>query len=124
MSSREGHHRRAAHTLPNVFGRAMASGTEKVIYSSKCLGFGGFTHYALCVYCPRSPRAQALIAAWRADPRFPRQIYTRDFLNFTLRHLRRATLYERQVAGGIWHSYMDWRRSQAKAIAVGGGSSN
>jgi len=124
MRCRERHDNRAAETLPNVFGRAMASGSEKVIYSCKCLGSGEFTHYALRIYRPRSPRAQALIAAWRADPRFPRQIYTRDFLNFTLRHQRRATSHERQVAGGIWHSYMRWRHSLAKTIGVCCGTSD
>jgi hypothetical protein len=48
--------------------------------------FGGFTYYALCVYRPRSSRAQAVVASWRADPHFPRQVHTRDLLNFTLRH--------------------------------------
>src|SRR5215467_5368658 len=77
-------------------------GWEKVIYSCKCSDCSGFSHYALCVYRPRSMRARAVVASWRADRQFPRQIYTRDFLNFTLQHQRRATPYERQVAGDIW----------------------
>jgi hypothetical protein len=55
-----------------------------------------------------------VVASWLADPQFPRQIYTRDFLNFTLRNQRRATLYERQVAGDIWQRYMQWRRAQGR----------
>ena len=102
---------------PNVFDGSISE-PKKVIYSCKCLGSGGFTHYALCVYRPRSPRARAVIAVWQADLRFPRHIYTRDFLNFTLRHQRRATSYERQVAAGIWHSYVGWRRAQAKVRGV------
>ena len=47
----------------------------------------------------------------------PRQIHTRDLLNFTLRHQRRATFYERQVAGDIWQSYLHWRRARAKVAA-------
>jgi hypothetical protein len=69
------------------------------------------------VYCPRSSQARAVVASWRADPHFPRRIYTRDFLNFTLRHQRRATLAERHVAGDIWQRYMHWRHAQAKFAA-------
>jgi hypothetical protein len=57
-----------------------------------------------------------VVASWRADPHFPRQIHTRDFLNFALRQ-RRATLSERQVAGDIWQSHMHWRRARAKVAA-------
>ena len=40
---------------------------EKVIYSCKCSGCAGFTNYALCVYHPRSMRAWAVVASWRAE---------------------------------------------------------
>ena len=124
MRCRERHDNRAAETLPNVFGRAMASGSEKVIYSCKCSGCAGFTNYALCVYHPRSMRAWAVVASWRADPQFPRQIYTKDFLNFTLQRQRRATSYERQVAGDIWDSYTRWRRAQKVQASVRGASNH
>jgi hypothetical protein len=88
---------------------------ENVIYSCKRSGCAGFTHYVLCVYRPRSTRARAVVASWRADPQFPRQIYTKDFLNFALQHQRRSTSYERQVAGDIWDSYTRWRRAQMVA---------
>jgi hypothetical protein len=91
---------------------------EKVIYNCKCSGCAGFTQYALCVYRPHSIRARAVVASWRADPQLPRQIYTKDFLNFALQHQRRATSYERQVVGNIWDSYLRWRRSQ-KVSGVG-----
>jgi hypothetical protein len=83
-------------------------GPQQVIYSCQSSAFAGFTYYALCVYRPRSILARAVVASWRD---FPRQIHTRDFLNFALRHQRRATLSERQVAGDIWRSYMYWRRA-------------
>jgi len=97
---------------------------EKVIYSCKCSGCAGFTNYALCVYHPRSMRAWAVVASWRADPQFPRQIYTKDFLNFTLQRQRRATSYERQVAGDIWDSYTRWRRAQKVQASVRGASNH
>lgn len=90
---------------------------QEVIYSCQSSAFAGFTYYALCVYRPRRTLARAVVASWRADPHFPRQIHTRDFLNFALRHQRRATLSERQVAGDIWQSYMHWRRARAKVAA-------
>ena len=92
-------------------------GPREVIYSCQSSAFAGFTYYALCVYRPRNSSARAVVASWRADPHFPRQIHTRDFLNFTLRYERQARLYERQVAGDIWQSYMHWCRAQAKAAA-------
>ncbi len=92
-------------------------GPQEVIYSCKASALSGFTYYALCVYRPRSTRAQAVVALWRANSHFPRQVHTRDFLNFALRHQRRATLYERQVAGDIWQNYLHWRRAQAKVAA-------
>jgi hypothetical protein len=92
-------------------------GPQEVIYSCQSSPATGFTYYALYVYRPRSPRTRAVVASWMADVHFPRQIHTRDLLNFTLRHERRATLYERQVAGDIWQSYMRWRRAQAKIAA-------
>jgi hypothetical protein len=95
----------------------MMIGPQEVIYRCQSSAFAGFTYYALCVYRPRSSQARAVVASWRADPHFPHQIYTRDFLNFALRHQRRATLSERQVAGDIWQSYMHWRRAQVKVAA-------
>jgi hypothetical protein len=64
-----------------------------------------------------------VVASWRADPHFPRQVHTRDFLNFTLQHQRRATLYERRVVGdydiweSYWENYLRWHRAQAKVAA-------
>jgi len=89
----------------------------EVIYSCQCSASAGFSHYALYVYRPRSAQAQAIVASWRADPTFPREIHTRDFLKFTLRHQRRARTLERQIAGDIWRSYDRWRRAQTKIAA-------
>jgi hypothetical protein len=92
-------------------------GPQEIIYSGQSSAFSGFTYYALYVYRPRSTRVRAVVASWRTDPYFPRQIHTKDFLNFALRHQRRATLYERQVAGDIWQRYVHWRRAQVKVAA-------
>jgi hypothetical protein len=92
-------------------------GPQEIIYSGQSSAFSAFTYYALYVYRPRTTRVRAMVASWRTDPHFPRQIHTKDFLNFALRHQRRATLYERQVAGDIWQRYVHWRRAQVKVAA-------
>jgi hypothetical protein len=92
-------------------------GPHEVIYSCQFSAVAGFTYYALRLYRPRSSQARAVVASWRADPHFPRQIYTRDFLTFTLRHQRRATLHERHVAAQIWLRYVQWQRAPAKIAA-------
>jgi hypothetical protein len=86
------------------------------ICSFQCSASTGFSHHALYVYRPRS--AQAHAAAWRADPTFPREIHTRDFLKFTLRHQRRARSLERQIAGGLSRA----RSRQVPPCAVVGSS--
>ena len=98
-------------------GRAMI-GPQEVIYSCKASALSGFTYYALCVYRPRSTRAQAVVALWRADSHFPRQVHTRDFLNFALRGGRPCTsgrsqaIYGRTICTGVARR----RRSQLSEI--------
>jgi hypothetical protein len=41
---------------------------QHVIYSCHSSPAGGFSYYALYVYRPRSARAKAVVASWKADP--------------------------------------------------------
>src|SRR5262245_40563270 len=92
----------------------LAAAGLPIIYSCQPSTSDGFSHYALYVYRPRTTRAQAVVASWRADVRFPRHIHTKDLLKFALRHQRRARWFERMVADEIWRSYRHWRGAQTK----------